>query len=854
VLEHVRHQEETARQARLAEEEERARQTEAEERARQVRLAEEAERGRQARLAEEEAERCRVQEEVRLERARARQAQREDGRRRKEAARQARLAQEAERARQAEAEERARQARLAEEAERARQARLAEEEAERRRVQEQVRLERERARQARFELEEAARRARDAEAEALFLERGRENAAKTIQHVILGSIVTLGAGLDVRNAITGFECCTFRIKGLPLDAHRDEVAALFTQQGVDAARFQIVSMKAASQGMQEAVVVTAAELAELLLLGFDGLEFGDRTIDCEVGTYNAPGGMGVSAPQDANVLTISWRLPYESYVVEYLEYAEARRKMQELHRTILNGRRMKVEMNTPPPGRVLPSFNRNSIKITNLSLTATRADVVRLSCSSNCRRLGGATQHWVDVPEAARRLLVEVEQACPTPQSIVSSDRSPADEIDGNAVLRVRFASEADAQVVHAALSARAFPFLKFAPRMHVPTTTFNLTIPVEQHRAQRKLWDSLIAGIPDRKVCSLVVRPEGKVVRVRLSGSSKPAVGALKVRVEGLSAGEVVPGWHRSLGYSKSTFWKTVLAQTGAYLRGDWKQQRLRVYGEPKAVEAAREMAKAELERLAAMEWSVFLKPQSVGFFVRQGIPALKELLGEDSVKFHAPSRRITVTGGEDARHQLGRLIDESLDSRRVATTAAAHEQQCPICFDDISSPFRLGCGHRYCITCIRHLVLSGLDSDDPQFPLACMGDEGRCAAPIALPTLEELLPANSFGRLLETAFTAYIIRRPAELKYCATPDCMQIYRAADAGVAKGAQCPSCFIRVCTGCGDEPHDGVSCDEQRRTKNWDADDAWMTEQDVKRCPACSVLMQKTEGCNHMECK
>jgi hypothetical protein len=806
--EYARCQEEAARQARLAEEAERAR---------QARQALEEERARQARLAEEEAERRRMQEQVRLER------------------------------------ERARQARLAEEAERAHQARLAEEEAERRRVQEQVRLERERARQARLEQEEAARRAREAEAEAQFLQRGRENAAKTIQHVILGSIVTLGAGLDVRNAITGFECCTFRIKGLPLDARRDEVAALFTQQGVDPARFQIVSMKAVSQGMQEAVVITAADLTELLSLGLNGVEFRDRTIDFDVGAYNAPGGMGVSAPQDANVLTISWRLPYESYVVEYSNYAEAQRKARELHHTMLDGCRMKAEMNTSPPGRVMLSFNRNSIKITNLPLTATRADVVRVSGSFNCRRLGGAIQ-WVDVPEAARRLLAEVEQACPTPQSVVSSDHSLGAEIDGNAVLRVRFSSAADAQVVHGALSARAFPFLKFAPRMHVPTTTFNLTIPMEQHRAQRKLWDSLVAGIPDRKACSLVVQPEGKVVRIRLSGSSKPAVGALKVRVEGLAAGEVLPGWHRSLGYSKSRFCKTVLAETGAYLRGDWKQQRLRVYGEPKAVEVAREMAKVELERLAAMEWSVSLMPRSVGFFVRQGIPTLRELLGEDSVKFHAPSRTITVTGGEDAQHQLSRLIDESLDSRRVAAAAVAHEQQCPICFDDISSPFRLGCGHRYCITCIRHLVLSGLDSDDPQFPLSCMGDEGRCAAPIALPTLEELLPANAFGRLIEAAFTTYIAKHPAELKYCATPDCTQIYRAADAGAAKDVQCPSCFTKVCSGCGAEPHGGLSCEEQRRAKNWDADDAWMAEHGVKRCPACSVLMQKAEGCNDMECK
>ena len=61
----------------------------------------------------------------------------------------------------------------------------------------------------------------------------KKDAAKTIQRVVLGSIVTFGAGLDVRALITGFECCTMRIKSLPADAREDEVCALLTQQGID---------------------------------------------------------------------------------------------------------------------------------------------------------------------------------------------------------------------------------------------------------------------------------------------------------------------------------------------------------------------------------------------------------------------------------------------------------------------------------------------------------------------------------------------------------------------------------------------------------------------------------------------
>jgi hypothetical protein len=778
---------------------------------------EEAEHLRQARLAEEEARRC-AEEEARQERERiwlARLAEEEEERRR--------------------AVEEARQER-----ERVRLARLAEEDEERRQAAEEARLERERAHQARLAQEEAARRAREAAAEERFQARSREEAALTMQRVILGSIVTFAAGLEVRDIITGFECCAVKIKNLPSDARDDEVTHLFTQQGIDPARFQLVGIRTTPNGKKEANVVTAADLADLLSFGLDGVEFRDERIEFEIGSYNLPGGMGASSVQDTDVLTVSWRSPSVRYVAEYGDYAQAQAKVRELNRTMYDQRRLHVEMNTPPPGRILVNFNYNSIKINNLPTSITDMQVQLFTQAFRVRRLPSKDpMNFYSVELAFQHLLREIERL--SPGNIVHHERSTREhgrELDGTVSYRLRFSSSEDARVVYDGLSGRILPTISSkALWLRLPEPMcFNLTLPREQYTAQKKLWDALSDSITDRKACSLSIKHDGGLVRVRLLGSAKQAVGTLKVRVENLAAGDALDGWHRSLGFSNNPFLRRVLQETGAYLRSDWKKQVIRVYGEPRPVEQAREMVKAELERLEGLEYTVMLKQMSVAFFVRHGIATLKELIGEDSVTFHPWARRITISGGEEARHHLSRLIDESIRGGGGSGTIM-NEHQCPICFDDVSSPYRVGCGHSYCSSCLRHFITSALEGD--QFPLVCMGDEGRCARPIALPTIQAFLPSTKFKDLLETAVESYIKKHPAEIKYCKTPDCTQIYRATN-GTASALQCPSCFTEVCSGCGEDAHKGVSCDEHRRITRWNFDDQWMVEQGFKKCPSCSA--------------
>ena len=181
--------------------------------------------------------------------------------------------------------------------------------------------------------------------------------------------------------------------------------------------------------------------------------------------------------------------------------------------------------------------------------------------------------------------------------------------------------------------------------------------------------------------------------------------------------------------------------------------------------------------------------------------------------------------------------------------------EQVCPICYDSVSNPFQLNCGHTYCSACLRHFLDSAVDIN--QFPLTCVADDGHCQVTIAISIIQQLLGPVSFERLLKAAYNFYVSQRPMEFKFCRTPDCTQIYRSTSQDAAMRLRCPSCSEEVCSACGDETHDGSTCDEFKRRKVEEGQtDAWVAAQGerVKKCPQCKVLIEKDGGCNRVDCR
>ncbi|KZP26841.1 hypothetical protein FIBSPDRAFT_928499 [Athelia psychrophila] len=204
--------------------------------------------------------------------------------------------------------------------------------------------------------------------------------------------------------------------------------------------------------------------------------------------------------------------------------------------------------------------------------------------------------------------------------------------------------------------------------------------------------------------------------------------------------------------------------------------------------------------------------------------------------------------------RAPLNRLIEESLDaSIIVPRTGDTGEAICPICYDVVTLPIKLGCGHAYCSACIRHFLTSA-----STFPLVCMGDEDKCHAPIPIPVVQRFLPIRQFTNLLETAFITHIDHHPQDFKYCTTPDCRQVYRCTTSDTASIIHCPSCLSSVCSACHEEGHEGMTCAERKLNNDPEEqerlNDELAAQSGYKKCPQCAVWIEKIDGCNHMECK
>ncbi|KZV60231.1 hypothetical protein PENSPDRAFT_545501, partial [Peniophora sp. CONT] len=158
-----------------------------------------------------------------------------------------------------------------------------------------------------------------------------------------------------------------------------------------------------------------------------------------------------------------------------------------------------------------------------------------------------------------------------------------------------------------------------------------------------------------------------------------------------------------------------------------------------------------------------------------------------------------------------------------------------------------------------LRRLIMHALDFPKPS--LMCLGDEGHCNVPIAIPLIKRFLHPPTFMRLLERTFALYVSQHPTELRNCPTPGCEKLYRvcAPDDPQPEPIQCPGCLLVLCPACHLEGHGTQNCKENRSLRNSVEQervfDEWMHAQggDVKRCPQCRIPIYKVEGCHHVEC-
>ena len=694
---------------------------------------------------------------------------------------------------------------------------------------------------------EAAREACEAAAteyQQLETLRRETEASVTEQYAVLreSTLLTCGAGLEVQNVVAGFNTCRITIKNLPKNAKRSDVSDLFTQQGMIHSNFLVLGLRA-KENHQEATVLAVADCGRAIAIGLNGIMFHGRSL-----TFT------VSESSNDACVTISWRVPSATMIATYNSMEEATKKVTDLNGKFYKGQKIRVEMNQPPPKVALKYYVPSSIRLIGLSLDiCIDQEIYDFAGTSNIKRLKSCT-----LRDSFDCLLQHLKAF---PNIKMDSDQPP-EPINGRVVVRVQFETWEDAKKAFELLDKKRL--LPNSPTFFASLENLardRIVIPQQQYKAQETEWNILSekkSGSDAYVKIRQGLGDRGDIYIIQVVGQDKKMVGALKVKVGNMVAGDTLDSsfWHPSFTSSSAagkSFFDRIYTEKTVYVRNDFKAKALKIYGEAGAKEGARQMIREEVNRLAQLETTVILDQASVRFFMRQGLAQLKKLVGEDNAvhSFESGRCKITIKGPDENRHQLHRLIEESRTGLGYHPKHPSHKRgDCPICTDEISHPEQLGCGHNYCPECLQHYLSSAPETK--MFPLACI----TCKVPIAIPLLRRLLTPQAFQALVETAFSSYLSDPTRKLKYCRTADCEQIYLQSELEDPQVLNCPVCFSTVCSACGEEPHDGMTCTQNKFNKDPDEQDRlfnlWVAA-NARRCPGCSTTIEKIDGCNHITC-
>lgn len=428
-----------------------------------------------------------------------------------------------------------------------------------------------------------------------------------------------------------------------------------------------------------------------------------------------------------------------------------------------------------------------------------------------------------------------------------------------------RFRAEEDARKAVTQLSGQKMPQLAnsklfvsplISVKFNVPTSMYN-AIPRQLSDLKSQIWD---AGHVHIKTYP-PLEPMQKLITLRLYGEDVKAVAKAKSAFEKIMAGDVAMNggigmWDDYFTSSGALTYLNVLSRTyGAYIHRDTRKHRLALYG---PVESKKKVQSALIEKLESLREATHYIPLSTGDLkkaLQGGFRCIVATFGKERAKLDIRQRPqvITINGSARDLAKARAILDQDLagDLENLALNERADEPDCAVCWTKAEDAYRTPCGHLYCGSCFSQQCASAGQGD---LPVRCFGDLGNCSQVLEVQEIKNALPSEAFERLLEDSFTTHVRTNPKSFQYCPTPDCPQIYRISANGTT--FTCPACLTPICTTCQVISHDGMTCEVYERISSQGSEEfvKWKQASGVKDCPVCRVPIEKSVGCNHMECR
>eukprot|EP00257_Ricinus_communis_P018271 XP_015576939.1 ATP-dependent RNA helicase DEAH12, chloroplastic [Ricinus communis] len=369
--------------------------------------------------------------------------------------------------------------------------------------------------------------------------------------------------------------------------------------------------------------------------------------------------------------------------------------------------------------------------------------------------------------------------------------------------------------------------------------------------------------------------RNENGSYRVKVSANATKTVAELRRPLEQLMNGKKVDQGRLTPAVLQLLFsrdgrflMKTLQQEMGTYVLFDRQNLSVRIYGPENKVALAEEKLIRSL--LALHDKKQLDIPLRGGVMPHDLMKKVVEKFGPDlhglKEKFpdavftlNAKRHIISFHGKEDLRLRVENIIHDFARALNVNGSAEQPDLEatsCPICLCEVEDCYQLeACAHKFCRSCLVDQLESAMRGRDG-FPVSC-AREG-CGVAIWLTDLKSLLPCDKLEDLFRASVGAFVASSGGTYRFCPSPDCPSVYRVADTGTFGGPYvCGACYTETCTRCHLEYHPYVSCERYKEFKD-DPDLSlkdWCRGKDhVKSCPVCGYIIEKVDGCNHIECR
>ncbi|XP_060068693.1 uncharacterized protein LOC132548818 [Ylistrum balloti] len=227
----------------------------------------------------------------------------------------------------------------------------------------------------------------------------------------------------------------------------------------------------------------------------------------------------------------------------------------------------------------------------------------------------------------------------------------------------------------------------------------------------------------------------------------------------------------------------------------------------------------------------------------------------GVVAVRVDLRNHRLTLHGEDDALNKAKETITDIIEKLSPDGLKQPDEPECVTCFCPVKQQdlYRVECcGHPYCKECVKVQIQTSITNRE--FPIKCEMED--CTT---LFTWHDIINLSKMGflnisELTDASVSNFIQGNKKDFRFCLTPDCPVVYRVTETG--KAFICPECDIKICTNCHVQFHDGITCamfkleeNEDPSVRRWIASN----KENRKRCPNCTMPIEKNGGCNHMTC-